>query len=360
MKDHYYGFVLANNGYLDDVGYNTVAGHNKWEGSYGYSKTFSDKSDGSQCTLYTENQGGNGNLDPQILNIHATFGPNYYPFFKDNTGNTSIGHSCTTRTKVGKPKTNATPNYSKSGGNNWSSINPSFGKKTYMVHAADSALMYQNQMNFYRLAKDSALMASTLWKHFADSMKLTPMGRSLGLNATNTISTNNSNFDANIIIMNPIVEKFEQGLKLSATDLDKTRLMARECPYYDGIAVYQARYILNAFDERNIVNPCELVERVQSVIGQNNSKNNNKFIINQSFSIYPNPTKDVVTIDFKVNENEAVNIEIIDVMGKVQIKERLDASTFHTIQLKNMKTGIYFYRLIKNDAAIYNGKLIIE
>ena len=359
MSDHYYGFVLANNGFLDDVGDINNAAHNAWIGNYGYSKTFSDNSDGSLCTIYTE--GGSVDYDPQILIGHAT--PGNFPFSKNNSASPVVNSGCITRSKIGKPNTKPNHNFSKSGGSGLSNLSPSFSKKPYMVHAADSALMYQKQMTFYRLLKDSALMQSKKWKPFADSMKLTPLGKAVGLSAKNSISTNNSNFDANLVLINPILEKYEKGQRLNATDSANLRLMAMKCPYYDGIAVYQARYVLSAFGETNIVNTCELVEKPKKVISQNGNKsgiNNDPLSSNEYFKIFPNPTKNVLNIDFKVNENEAVQIEIIDVMGKVQLRERLNASTFHRIQLNDMNSAIYFYRLIKNDTAIYSGKLIVE
>lgn len=366
MADNYYGFVLANNGSLDNVGNNGTAGHNEFAvGTFAGSATYSSYSDAAACTLYTE--GGGGAFDPYIdLADKTSGGFAYTAFSKDNSGNTVQSAGCNTRTRVGNPNTTtANQNLNKSGGNSFSSLTPNLGRKPYMVHAADSALMYQNQMTFYRLAKDSALMASKQWKHFADSMKLTPMGKSTGVTSRNSVSTNASNFDANLLQINPIVERFEQGAQLSATDLDHLRLMSLECPYYDGIAVYHARYVLEALGEKTFVNPCELVERPVKSVNQNGNKSGNGNELNQreiaeQFKIYPNPTKGVVNIDFSVSDNEMVSIEIIDLMGKVQIVKGLRTSSFHTIELNELNTGIYFYRLVKNDATIHSGKLIIE
>lgn len=359
MADNYYGLVLANNGSLDNVGFSGTggAGHNNFAGPYIGSSTFSSYSNAALCTLYTE--GGGGAFDPQILSGDATQGFSYTPFSKDNIGNTVISPGCTTRARIANPNTLANANLSKSGGTNRNGFTPSLRKSPAMVHASDSALMYQKQMAFYRMLKDSAMMSSKQWKPFVDSMKLTPMGRAVGLSSRNAVSTNSSNFDANIMLMNPIVERFEQELELSATDLDHLRLMAIKCPYYDGIAVYQARYVLDALGEGEIVSECELVAAPAKRSAKNRAETNFNQL-NTQFSVYPNPTRGEVTIDYLVAENEIVQIEIIDLMGKVQLVKDLNVSSMHTLKLNELTTGIYFYRLIKNDALLHSGKLIIE
>ncbi len=79
-----------------------------------------------------------------------------------------------------------------------------------------------------------------------------------------------------------------------------------------------------------------------------------------NFSIYPNPAKNSVNLEYSVEENEQVNFELIDVLGKVQLKTQLSASNLHQINLDNFAAGMYFYRLIKNSAIKESGKLIIE
>lgn len=361
MADNYYGLVLANNGSLDNVGFSGSggAGHNNFIPSVGGRATYSSFSNAALCTLYTE--GGGGAFDPVINITDAT--PSYTAFTKDNTGNTVQSPGCNTRARIANPNTLTNANLSKSAGTNRSGFTPSLRKSPAMVHASDSALIYQNQMAFYRMLKDSAMMGSKQWKPFVDSMKLTPMGRALGLSGRNAVSTNSSNFDANLIQMNPIVERFEQGLKLNATDMDQIRLMAIKCPYYDGIAVYQARYVLEALGESTIASPCELVEAPAKQIANNGTKNGEELDpiqLDQQFRIYPNPTKDIVNINYIVTKNESVILEIIDVMGKIQLTRDLNTTAFHSIQLSEVKNGIYFYRLVKNDATVHSGKLIIE
>jgi hypothetical protein len=55
MKANYYGFVLANSGYIGDVGSSGSGADNEWEGTFGFSNTYSDNSNGNNCTLYVQN-----------------------------------------------------------------------------------------------------------------------------------------------------------------------------------------------------------------------------------------------------------------------------------------------------------------
>lgn len=60
-----------------------------------------------------------------------------------------------------------------------------------------------------------------------------------------------------------------------------------------------------------------------------------------------------------MTENEAVRIEIIDVMGKIQISRDLNTAAFHSIQLSEVKNGAYFYEVTSNDESLHKGKIVI-
>ncbi|MEP0265693.1 choice-of-anchor L domain-containing protein [Dokdonia sp.] len=65
---------------------------------------------------------------------------------------------------------------------------------------------------------------------------------------------------------------------------------------------------------------------------------------NQLFSVYPNPTSDVVNLRF-FNQNETVDIHIFDIQGKL-IKEEISiASTDQTIDIRTLSQGLYFIQV---------------
>jgi hypothetical protein len=65
MQDHYWGFVLKNNGKIGNVGSNGIASDNEWNGiDYDASRTFADNSDGSLSILYVQNSSVHSKFDP--------------------------------------------------------------------------------------------------------------------------------------------------------------------------------------------------------------------------------------------------------------------------------------------------------
>ncbi len=79
-----------------------------------------------------------------------------------------------------------------------------------------------------------------------------------------------------------------------------------------------------------------------------------------NFSIYPNPAKNVINLEYSVGEDEQVNFELIDVLGRFQFKTQLNASNLHQINLDNFSAGMYFYRLTNNNKISKSGKIIIK
>ena len=71
------------------------------------------------------------------------------------------------------------------------------------------------------------------------------------------------------------------------------------------------------------------------------------FGLESLISIYPNPTKDNLTIVLN-NVNENVNYEIFNTLGQQMAKGNLVANSTHTLQMSSYQTGIYFVKLSTN------------
>jgi len=78
------------------------------------------------------------------------------------------------------------------------------------------------------------------------------------------------------------------------------------------------------------------------------------FFSNQTF-IFPNPVKDILTINIKTNQ---AKVTVFDYLGKSLLQKTINKSK-NTIDLSNLKTGIYFIR-IQSDAKVGTKKLIIH
>ena len=64
------------------------------------------------------------------------------------------------------------------------------------------------------------------------------------------------------------------------------------------------------------------------------------------FSIYPNPTKDNISINLTTNVN---TLEIIDVSGRIIISRNNLSAGIHKINLTNLRTGVYFTKIINDN-----------
>jgi hypothetical protein len=74
--------------------------------------------------------------------------------------------------------------------------------------------------------------------------------------------------------------------------------------------------------------------------------------------VYPNPAKNIFTIDFVENYFENSNLIISDISGKVLIQEKISAKRINFNSI-NFSSGVYFIS-ITNCNTVYRKKLIIE
>ena len=82
-------------------------------------------------------------------------------------------------------------------------------------------------------------------------------------------------------------------------------------------------------------------------VGMNNLHTNNRLI-----AIYPNPTNELLTIDFRNTQTQGnVMLEIHDVLGRLVYVELLDEQSRdeHTISVSGLSTGNYILTLKTND-----------
>lgn len=99
------------------------------------------------------------------------------------------------------------------------------------------------------------------------------------------------------------------------------------------------------------------VIKVSTIVSANNSIP----VSSGSISIYPNPAKDKVSIDFNgFNENEPINVRIIDTTGKlIFYKEYINEKPLTVKFDRRLRCGIYFIR-VQNNKNVITQKLIIN
>jgi hypothetical protein len=78
------------------------------------------------------------------------------------------------------------------------------------------------------------------------------------------------------------------------------------------------------------------------------------------YKVYPNPTYGPFTLELlNIDEAQDYYIEILNTMGTMILKMKLEGATHHTFDFSDQSTGIYFIRLIRGEQAGIK-KLIIN
>ncbi|MDD5149001.1 MAG: T9SS type A sorting domain-containing protein [Flavobacterium sp.] len=82
--------------------------------------------------------------------------------------------------------------------------------------------------------------------------------------------------------------------------------------------------------------------------------NTNSFDINSNLKLYPNPTKEMINIDFY--EVEDANLEVSDMNGRVLLTQKLK-NTSNKIDIRNLATGMYLFT-VTSDKGTATSKVI--
>jgi hypothetical protein len=88
----------------------------------------------------------------------------------------------------------------------------------------------------------------------------------------------------------------------------------------------------------------------------NDSSLNREIIIDSEIKLYPNPTKDILNIDF--NGRNFKTLEVYSIDAKKIITKDVSNIHFVEVNLSQYPTGIYMVNLIDLNGKIYNNKVI--
>jgi hypothetical protein len=73
---------------------------------------------------------------------------------------------------------------------------------------------------------------------------------------------------------------------------------------------------------------------------------------NEMYSVFPNPTSGKLTVQSNFNKNTQVTLEVIDVVGKIILKQNIGFTAndnTHTLNLSAMQDGLYIVRLTSSE-----------
>lgn len=85
--------------------------------------------------------------------------------------------------------------------------------------------------------------------------------------------------------------------------------------------------------------------------------------IKPTFKVYPNPTSDVLTIRFETGYvNESAVVQVFDVVGRERDILNLahQAEGFVRINTVGFEQGIYFFRILEENAPVVEGKFVVS
>lgn len=169
------------------------------------------------------------------------------------------------------------------------------------------------------------------------------MGNLFDAIAANVIFIPENNIEENYKRFNEIYIKYKDGLNMAEDSLD-LMMIALKCPFYEGVAVYQARALYNLiFDEKvEFIDICPTEGEQKSLVINVEPEN-----IFNGIKIYPNPAKNQVFISLNNSEITSVQISIMDVNGKVYYSQsELPVSGgIGSFQL-DIAEGLYFVKII--------------
>ena len=80
-----------------------------------------------------------------------------------------------------------------------------------------------------------------------------------------------------------------------------------------------------------------------------------------SFSVYPNPAVDQITVQWESNEASAQTIELIDISGKALIREQVQTNSLNqSINVNTLSAGMYFLKMTYSNGNAMTSPLIIR
>jgi len=99
-----------------------------------------------------------------------------------------------------------------------------------------------------------------------------------------------------------------------------------------------------------------IINGIQSILNSDNGINT----LDENVTLYPNPVKDVLNIDFANKQYSTLEISIYDITGQNLINESVNRQNTIKINVTNLSKGIYFVKIQNEQAHLISTKKIIH
>lgn len=174
------------------------------------------------------------------------------------------------------------------------------------------------------------------------------------------VTTSDTYIQNHKIINSIILETVARGIySLDSIQFLQVKLIAEQCPYTDGDAVLSARSLYQLEENRYFD---DRIHCYNPPIQQNNPR----FTLDNSDksqelpSIFPNPTKDELTVKFPQTLKQVKQLQICDIRGKCWYEKKLSIGTAQEIlSIGDLPGGLYFVRIWDENGFFQTLKVIL-
>jgi len=353
FKNNYWGIVLDNNAEIGAIGSPLTASGNIWEITNPPQQNF----EGIRCINSTDGRLSNLHWDPSI-SIPPTNSADASSFPLTTTNATGSYMFCSTPLRVKNGYFNNLQSNS-SNNLNWSDK----VKRRIMKNTSTDRSYFEAQLSYLIYLQDTLLQKDSINDFIADSLSKLPFGKLINQfnsNARDSLKFNlvksNYRLDREYLFCLEMQVKLLNGSHINETDIVKLRRIASQCPDVLGYAVYSARNVLGQLGETGFWNSCEFVRKAN----KQSFKRVKSDLNEEEFKVYPNPLSTRMNINFMVDVDQQVLIDIHDVLGKKIYSHILKEGYYHTFEIPKFESGLYFFRLTNNSRILKEGKIVIQ
>jgi hypothetical protein len=147
----------------------------------------------------------------------------------------------------------------------------------------------------------------------------------------------------------------QQGVVAIESYYPSLMVLANQCPYQGGNAVYRARYFISLINDSLEYN--DDLNCLGAGIWRNSNTSN---VMQLGMNVIPNPTSGNFKLAFSSPLKEKFQLLIVDVNGKDVLKSTItiDGREFE-INVGNLISGIYQVQLIGDNSGVFNERLTI-
>jgi hypothetical protein len=179
-------------------------------------------------------------------------------------------------------------------------------------------------------------------------------GNTAAANVHNNSVTPQNHAESNHKELNNIlINRIADTTNLTPSDSLKLLTIASDCPSYGGLAVFQARVLYSQLYQENVNFTDDCPELAGAKIS------NFSYAKGTSIKVYPNPSRGEIFVEMD-GETVLINFELYTVDGKLVKSRVIYKQNFaQQIELNDLETGVYFYKLKRNNELLVSDKIVL-